>query len=294
MIFRRCAGVVLLALLVAGGSGIGCAKNPDTTPATAAQGPAVGTGGEFVWHELITDNLASSRQFYGELLGWEFERTSRQGRPYLLATIDDRYVGGIVEVNRTPADESISQWVSYMQVENIDRALGAIGTSGGRTLVGPVLVGSGAARAALVLDSQGAPLGLLETTEDLSEVMGDSVPAGGFLWRDYLAEDVDEALSFYGRFAGYRRELEQLSDHDEHYVLLKGRGGAGLVSIESAAIESNWLPYVRVEDPGALTARVRDLGGELLLAPDSDVRGGSLAIVADPNGAVVALQKWPL
>jgi predicted enzyme related to lactoylglutathione lyase len=293
MMHRKTLRVMLPALLVAGAVGTACARNPETVPATEPAGPAVGTGGDFVWHELITDDLAASQRFYGELLGWQFESTSRQGKPYLLAHVDERYVGGLVEVEREPDDEAISQWVSYMLVTDIDRALAAIQQDGGRALVGPVNVGT-ATRAALVVDSQGAPLGLLQTTEDIDAVIGDTVPTGGFLWRDYLAEDVEAALSFYTAFAGYGRERESGGSALEHYVLRRGRGGAGLVPIRSAAVESNWLPYVRVDDAAALAGRVESLGGEVLLAPRSDVRGGSLAIVADPSGAALALQKWPL
>jgi len=38
---------------------------------------------------------------------------------------------------------------------------------------------------------------------------------------------------------------------------------------------------------------VAGLGGRVILAPASEVRNGSLAVVADPTGAVVALQKYP-
>jgi hypothetical protein len=38
---------------------------------------------------------------------------------------------------------------------------------------------------------------------------------------------------------------------------------------------------------------VAGLGGKVLLAPRPDLRKGSLAVVADPAGAVVALQKYP-
>jgi len=41
-------------------------------------------------------------------------------------------------------------------------------------------------------------------------------------------------------------------------------------------------------------ARAAQLGGRVLLAPRSDLRDGTLALIADPTGAVLALQKWPL
>ena len=291
MIFRRASTALLLALLVAGGLATACAKNPETTPATEPAGPAVGTGGQFVWHELITDDLAASRHFYGELLGWRFEQTSRLGKPYSLALVDGRHVGGIVGIDRRPSDERISQWVSYMLVSDIERATAAIERGGGRVLVGPVGLGTDS-QAALVVDSQGAPLGLLQTPEDLSEALDGTVPTGGFLWRDYLAQDVEAALSFYGEFAGVQSRPAEGGLSRDHHVLKEGHGGAGILPIGSAPVESNWLPYVRVADVAALVSRTADLGGEVLLQPSPEIRDGGLAIIADPSGAAVALVEW--
>lgn len=291
MIFRRTSWALLLAVLVAGGLVTACAKNPETTPAAESTGTGVGTGGQFVWHELITDDVVASRRFYGELLGWEFEQTSRQGKPYSLALVDGRHVGGIVSVDRKPSDEPIAQWVSYMLVTDIERATGAIERGGGRVLVGPIGLGTDS-HAALVVDSQGAPLGLLQTPEDLSYALDGTVPNGGFLWRDYLAQDVEAALSFYTDFAGFQSEREEGGSYRDHFVLREGHGGAGLLPIGSAPVKPNWLPYVRVDDVDALVSRTTDLGGEVLLQPSSEIRDGGLAIVADPSGAAVALVEW--
>ena len=56
----------------------------------------------------------------------------------------------------------------------------------------------------------------------------------------------------------------------------------------------NWLPYVLVDDPSAVAARVDELGGRVLLGPHEELRGGSVAIITDPSGAALTIQKWPL
>jgi len=58
-------------------------------------------------------------------------------------------------------------------------------------------------------------------------------------------------------------------------------------------VPPNWLPYVLVTNPSALASKVAGLGGKVLLEPRPEFRKGSLAVVADPTGAVVALQKYP-
>jgi len=86
------------------------------------------------------------------------------------------------------------------------------------------------------------------------------------------------------------------SEENAAYVVLKSdRARAGVFRLpdSKSQVPPNWLPYVLVTDPAGLAARVTGLGGRVLLEPSPEHRKGSLAIVADPSGAVVALQKFP-
>jgi predicted enzyme related to lactoylglutathione lyase len=62
----------------------------------------------------------------------------------------------------------------------------------------------------------------------------------------------------------------------------------------TSQVKPNWLPYILVNDPPALAAKVAGLGGRVLLEPSAERRNHTLAIVADPTGGVVALQKFPM
>jgi predicted enzyme related to lactoylglutathione lyase len=52
-----------------------------------------------------------------------------------------------------------------------------------------------------------------------------------------------------------------------------------------------WLTSFGVADPAAAAMLAESLGGKVLLAPSPEVREGTMAIVADPSGAVVVLQQ---
>ncbi len=69
---------------------------------------------------------------------------------------------------------------------------------------------------------------------------------------------------------------------------------AGILPIGERKITPNWLPYIRVTDPTAAAARAEQLGGRILLPASPDIRNGSVAVIADPGGAAVALQRWPI
>ena len=52
-----------------------------------------------------------------------------------------------------------------------------------------------------------------------------------------------------------------------------------------------WLTSFGVDDPVAAAVRAESLGGKILLAASPEIREGTIAVVADPAGAVLVLQK---
>ncbi|MDH4354220.1 MAG: VOC family protein [Actinomycetota bacterium] len=266
-----------------------CASTTTTTGGVASttSGP---TTGQFVWHDLSTDDLPAAQRFYGGLLGWEFREATRLGARYVVASHAGRAVGGLVAVAPV-AGQEVSQWVAYASVANVDAAVAAVEQAGGRTLIAPLDVPS-AGRAAVVIDPQGAVLGLARLTG------GDPAdpPApeeGTFFWMEYLARDPAAAASFYTSTFGYQQEVTERLGPNAYVVLSLNRPRAGILPLPQADMRPVWLPSILVADPAALATRATALGGTVLLAPHPDVRKGSLAVVADPSGAIVALQKYP-
>jgi predicted enzyme related to lactoylglutathione lyase len=82
-----------------------------------------------------------------------------------------------------------------------------------------------------------------------------------------------------------------------HYFVLKhDRPRAGLFQLPDSVtgVRPNWLPYVRIADPAASADKAKSLGGKVILQPSPERRKGTLAIVTDPGGAAMALQKLPI
>jgi predicted enzyme related to lactoylglutathione lyase len=278
---------VFVGLLVAAMSAA-CASSGSTAAPPAAAAPSA--SGTFLWQDLVTTDVKAARAFYTALLGWEFEAT-RGGRAYLLARTDAGPVGGLVDISGMK--DASSHWVSYVRVAGIDRAIQQVEAAGGKVIVPPRTVGVG--RAGVIADPQGAPLGLLEPSD---APPGDPVKpvTAHFFWREYLAQDAPKALDFYKSLLSYESKRTDSMVGLEYFVLRHGSPRAGLFQIPSTAanVRPNWLPYVLVDDPSALAAKATGLGGRVLLQPSADRRKGTLAIVADPTGGVVALQKFPI
>jgi uncharacterized protein len=287
MAWFRALAVTLALASVGGACSTALRNSVDGSPPTTNRLP-----GKFVWFDLVTDKADKARRFYEGLLGWKFERTSRFDEPYWLASNNGRYVGGLVPIeSRRDLARPVSQWLGYISVPSVEQAVRRVEARGGSVARGPAQVGD-VGRAAIIRDFEGAPVGLASIVGGDPPDMPEPV-AGAFFWMEYVAEDLPAAAAFYQDVAGYSIDRRK-SGSSDYYVLNAGGERAGMYAAPAPELKSVWLPYVRVSDPAALAARARELGGKVLLDPASGVRGGTFAIVADPSGAVIALQKYPL
>lgn len=245
--------------------------------------------GRFVWRDLMTKDMTASKQFYGELFRWRFENARRGDRPYVLARSSTLPVAGIVDVSGN-ADAG-SQWLSYISVSDVDKSVAFVQAERGKVLVEPRDLPI--ARVAVVTDPEGAPLGLAQLRRSAPDPSEPS--PHHFFWQEYLARDAEQALAFYKLLAGYESVLLESRLDIDYYILRSTRGRAGLFRLppQIVGVQPNWLPYVLVNDPAAYATRAVALGGRVVVPAAPERRNGSLVVIADPGGAVLALQKYP-
>ncbi|NTV84682.1 MAG: VOC family protein [Bacteroidales bacterium] len=259
---------------------------PVTSPPTEIHHP-----GKFVWYDLLTDKVPEVKKFYGELFGWEYEGEAKANAPYTLIKYQGKPIGGIIYTD-LKKELNESQWISYLSVPDVDQAFKFTGSEGGIQYRQPwELADRG--RVAVVADPQGALFVLFRAKggdpADRQPEMNE------WLWTELLTTDPQAAVDFYDELVGFEHETTEITENHQYYVLKKDtRPRAGVVKNPWETIPPNWLPYVRVEDPAKLVEKVESLGGKVILAPREDIRKGSVALIADPSGAAVALQRWPM
>lgn len=255
--------------------------------------------GKIVWRDLLTNDPAASRQFYGELFGWEFESIGeasnlRSNSAYTLIRHNGRLIGGMVDTLALNGRDDISQWVVLMAVEDLDTRVAAVTASGG-TIVAPPTDLQARGRLALIRDAEGALLGLLETRDGDPQ---DSEPEiGGFLWDELWTTDVQSAGAFYNEVAGLvPHTIETDQEIAVGYSMLKAgdKPRVGVMHNPLDGLDPVWVSYLRVASPAAITARVESLGGRVIVDAQPRPLGGEVAFIAGPSGAGIALQTWPL
>jgi predicted enzyme related to lactoylglutathione lyase len=113
---------------------------------------------------------------------------------------------------------------------------------------------------------------------------------GRFVWYELLTTDPKAAIAFYTEVIGWKT---QPWGGDDYTMWVGGQGPLGGVSVlPEAARQAGAVPYwqanVQVANVDETVARVKELGGKLYVAEDVP-SVGRIAVVADPQGAAIAV-----
>ena len=252
--------------------------------------------GKVVWRDLLTNTPEASRRFYGELFGWEFEQPRLfvgvgSGDSYMLIRQNGKLIGGMVDTNALGKTENISQWITTISVADIDAAVDRVVGAGGKVVNAPESIGE-RGRMAVIEDSTGALFAMVQTKKGDP---ADSEPVqNGWLWDELWTSDVESATGFYRAVIGFEYKDHEIENRDYRVLRYADKPRAGVLKNPFENERPVWVNYIRVGDPSAVTAKVEELGGRVLVEAQSRPIGGEVAFIAGPSGAGVALQTWPL
>ncbi|MGH7118595.1 MAG: VOC family protein, partial [Acetobacteraceae bacterium] len=115
---------------------------------------------------------------------------------------------------------------------------------------------------------------------------------GEWAWSSLITADPDAAAAFYQGLFGY--EVFDMSSGGAARHLLLASGGFSRASVNSRPTSrpderGHWLNFVRVQSAAATVAKAEALGGRILVQPRLGRSGDTIALVADPQGAVFGL-----
>ena len=244
--------------------------------------------GSFVWHDLLTRDVAGAKRFYGELLGWRFEDTKRGDRPYVIARsgATPSRASWTSAASPTPARSGLVSWRSPTSM----RPSRSFNLVAARCSSSHAICRSHEPRSSPIRRVHRSASRNCDVTFPIPPSRRRATSSGRSTSR---ATRGRPSTSTKGRRV-YPGDLRSRLGV-EYHVLKKARGGAGLFQLPANVtdVQPNWLPYVLVDDAASLAARVTSLGGRVVVPAAPERRNSSLIVVADPAGAVLALQKYP-
>lgn len=121
--------------------------------------PEVGT---IAWTDLTVPDAEAVRNFYSEVVGWQFEPVDMGGYHDFNMNLPEsgKTVAGICH-SRGPNADLPPQWLIYITVENLDASVKRCEELGGKVLAGPK-GGGEYGRFCVIQDPAGAVAALFE------------------------------------------------------------------------------------------------------------------------------------
>lgn len=239
------------------------------------------------WVETYQPDPAAAAGFYAALMGWTIDGgpgVARLGG----GDGDGRAVAGI---GPAPPGMDRAVWSMHVRVASVAEALARVIEAGGAVVAAPA-----GADVAVVSD----PAGVAFCVQGAGPVVeARDEPGAWAMSALHTTASPEEAAAFYGAVLGW--ELAALPGTPLHTWWLPGAAVAGpplppetvaLLAPPAPDVPPHWAISFHVADVDATCARATDLGGAVLVPPTT-ADGLRSAVVADPQGGVIALVGRP-
>ncbi len=240
-----------------------------------------------LWHDLITPDLNASKNFYGKIFNWTFSDVNFKGLKYTTIYNKGKIIGGMIEIKSAKN----STWISSLPLSNEDlseRIKSVVGY-GAKVLLPPVKL-PGRGKQIVFEGMQGEEFSLISENEYTSK-MDTEETEGNWFGIELWATDVVKAKEFYEK--AFEVDIEKTVYNNKDYWLfsLNSKILAGMINNPVINQGSQWVPYIKINDPSKIISKVEGSSGSILLAPSTEFREGKIGIIEDPHGAIIAIQK---
>jgi len=250
----------------------------------------------FIWYELLTTDVDAAQRFYSDVVGWTVRPGATPGMDYRHLTAGDgEDIGGMLQLTeQMRAGGARPVWLGYIDVPDVDAAVTAIESHGGKTQM-PATTMDGVGRIAMVTDGQGVPFYVMTPMPppdrpDARSTAFARNAIGHCAWNELATSDPRQAFGFYtGQFGWTDGGTMPMGEMGDYQFLNDEDGMIGAITRSQDNRPSLWLYYFRVRDIDAAKQTVESRGGTIMLAPQEVPGGDHILIGGDPQGAVFAL-----
>ena len=121
---------------------------------------------------------------------------------------------------------------------------------------------------------------------------GVQTAVGKFVWHENNSTDVEKAASFYTELVGWETEVWKPGEMDYPMIKAGDKTHGGFGTAEGGA-PSHWLGHVLVENVDDTAERATQAGGKVVAGPFEIPEIGRMAVIADPQGAILSAYASP-
>lgn len=241
--------------------------------------------GTISWADCSSTDVEKSKQFYADVLGWNFTDVPMgDGQFYTMYEVDGKSVAGL-----GPQQGDIpSIWNTYISVDDVDAMAAKVTELGGSVHVPPMDVFD-SGRMMVFQDPTGAYISLWQPKNHIGAGLVNTV--GAMCWNELMTRDVEKAKTFFADLLGW--EYQKMDGMDYWLIMNNGRMNGGIMPIgdDNPDMPPNWSVYFNVADIDEAMKKVEASGGKQItpIMGEADTSPGRFVPVSDPSGAVLLL-----
>ena len=242
--------------------------------------------GQFVWHELMTTDVAGAGAFYPRVAGWKTQPWEKNDS-YTLWVGNAGPTGGVMSL---PAEAPrVSYWMPYIAAPDLAGTIELARRLGGTVCTDVTEIPNGGAYA-VMQDPQGATFALYSSA--VSQDAGDGEESD-FSWHELATGDFQAALQFYRQLFGWDKgPTHDMGELGYYQIFMRdGKNIGGIYNMPPGVTTPHWLSYVRVNDVDQAANAAKAAGGRIVNGPMEVPGGDWIAQIVDPQGAAFAVHQ---
>jgi uncharacterized protein len=244
--------------------------------------------GEFVWQDLMTNDVDGAIKFYTQVTGWKTMPWAENQQPYTMWAVGETPIGGVM-ANNPEAAGMPPMWLAYISTPDTDATVKRAVESGAKVHVEPRDIPT-VGRFAVLQDPQGAAFAAFTP---LKEQDMKAPAVSGFAWRELGTTDGGAAFDFYSKLFGWQKS-DAMDMGPAGVYQMFGMGGAPVGGIYTKPANQGppaWLNYISVDSVKAAEDRIKNAGGQVIQSPMEVPGGGWILVGTDPQGGTFAVHS---
>ncbi|WP_395399661.1 VOC family protein [Arthrobacter sp. UC242_113] len=253
--------------------------------------------GELCWTDVQTPDVAAAKAFYAAVFGWRYEDfPTPDGRSYAKAFLDDDVVATVAPQPQQGGTQRPAQWNIYFATDDARSTAEEADHAGGSVQFGPEDIGDTGSMV-FVEPPGGGATGVWQAGTHPGS--GRHNEPGAFAWAELLTPEPQAAVGFFQQLFGHEVTEYPQDDGGTYTTLMVN--GAEVAGIARAPQEDEdgedrdepgsrgWQVYFGVSSVKEAVLSAVAAGAEVLVEPEFDDDGGTIATLKDPQGGVFSV-----
>ncbi|MEH6394890.1 VOC family protein [Pseudoalteromonas sp.] len=266
-----------MSILFANSSVIAASAPADVTTTTQS------TEGKIIWADLYTGNVQASLDFYTTTFGWTEQHFGDADARYHLLYDGKQPIAGVIKRPTERNQTESALWIGSVGTDNVQVNVDKAAANNATVIFKPhdfALYG----KRAVIADPQGGIIAFLDLDEQNQAHQNIS---NKWDWAQLFSIDTQKAADFYQ--AAFDFSVEKIANTANSFYLVKQQAVQASIVNLLAEFEQRdrWVNFVTVRNLAQTLSKATQNGAEIIYQPT----GAALAIIADPNGALLGLTE---